>query len=256
MAAKVIGYTIQKGGPGKSTGVFNLAYLLASRGKRVLVIELDPQGTLRRFFGIEKPQTTSLQMLRGEKYHVVTVAENLDVLPATHELAVVELEAQSNPMWGAMLRDALDDVRADYDFILVDPPPSLSVLMTNTIFAADGLIIPVETEEEGYNGLLLLLNTMGETMGRIRKNWRIKDNVIAIVPTKYDSRRIHHREVLALLQQNYGSQLTAVVRDSVKYPDSTSAHIPIYQFAPDHAAPWEELADRVERWGRVKSNAK
>jgi chromosome partitioning protein len=255
MAARVIAYAIQKGGPGKSTGVFNLAHLLASRGSKVLVVELDPQGTLRRFFGIDKPDTTTLQMLRGERYHIVTVAENLDVLPATPELAVIELEAQSNPMWGAMLREALDDVRGDYDFILLDPPPSLSILMTNTIFAADGLIIPVETEEEGYNGLLLLLNTMGETMGRIRKHWRIKDNIIAIVPTKHDRRLTHHREVLALLQQNYGPLVSMVVRDSVKYPDSTSAHIPIYQFAPDHAAPWVELAERVERWGGVDSNA-
>ncbi len=247
--AKVIAAAIQKGGTGKSTLVFILARLLASRGRRVLAIDLDPQSSLTRSFGIEKPPTTSYDMLSGKPYTVYTVAENCDLVASSQNLAAIELEALGKPKWGYMLDEALGELADSYDYIIIDSPPSLGVLTTNAVLAADGVIVPVQTQEEAYEGLGLLLNTMSGVLGRGKK---LLDKVIAIQPTQYDGRTLHHREILELLRHNYGGRVTQPVKDSVSYADAAHMHQPIYQFNSKLADPWNELADRVEEWSGLE----
>ncbi len=248
--AKVIAAAIQKGGTGKSTLVFILARLLASRGWGVLAIDLDPQSSLTRFFGIEKPATTSYDMLNGKPYTVYTVAENCDLIASSQNLAAIELEALGKPKWGYLLDEALGDLLDSYDIILVDSPPSLGVLTTNAVLAADGVIVPVQTQEEAYEGLTLLLDTMSGVLGRGKK---LLDKVVAIQPTQFDGRTLHHREILDLLRHTYGDRVTEPVKSSVAYPDSAHSHLPIYEYAPKLAEPWNELADRVEQWAGLEA---
>lgn len=248
--ARVIAAAIQKGGTGKSTLVFILAHLLASRGHRILAIDLDPQSSLTRSFGVEKPATTSYDLLNGKPYSVYTVAANLDLVASSQNLAAIELEALGRPKWGYLLDEALADLQDSYDLIIIDSPPSLGVLTTNAVLAADGVIVPVQTQEEAYEGVGLLLTTMSGVLGRGKK---LLDKVIAIQPSQYDGRTLHHREILELLRHNYGKLVTEPVKDSVSYADAAHMHQPIYQFNPRLAEPWIELAGRVEQWAGMEA---
>ncbi len=252
--AKVIVFANQKGGVGKSTAVMNLAAVLRERGKTVLAIDLDPQHTLTDFWGVTEPQYTTYDLLMSDgewrAYETdINGYTNGPIIPAGDQLAAAELELMAgSPSWGLALTTALEPIKPHYDYILIDSLPSLTVLAVNAIWAADGIIVPCQTEIAAFNGMQLLFTTMSRTIGKIRKRYQMLDQVIAIQPTRFDGRIAHHKNVLEGLRQLYGDKVSAPVKATIKYSDGSASHLPITIYAPEERAAWDDLADRLERW--------
>lgn len=240
----VIGVPIQKGGSGKSTTVYEMAHIMAEEyGRRVLAVDFDPQASLSRFCGVG-PGPEALAMLTRRPWEAVRPqGHSFDLVPADQELAVAELTLPGqNPRWGDLLAKGLRQAKQQYDYIFLDPPPSLGLLTTNVVLASDALIIPTQTEEEGVQGLGLLQRTISESM---------TDDpppIVAVIPTRYDGRNNYHRDVLAGLKQAFGDLVTKPVKQTIRYPESTTMHLPIWRIEPELAAPWREVAQRLERW--------
>ena len=242
--AKVIGIAIQKGGAGKSTTTFELASILAEEyNRRVLVADVDPQATLTHFCQ-QAPYSTAYDLLRGQPWQPVRPRGfSFDLIPSSIDLAEAELVLTKHPTWGLLLKEGLTPVLDSYDYILLDAPPSLGLLTSNVILAAAGLIIPVQTEEEAARGMGLLLATMNNIT-------RTPPPVIAVVPTRYNAQSVYHRAVLDNLRSTYGALVTDPVKQSVRFPESTTMHQPITHYEPELAAPYRNLAARVESWAQ------
>ena len=193
MSAKVICVTNQKGGVGKTTTAVNLSYYLAKDNHRTLLIDFDPQGNASSGLGIEKTDTKKLGItmtevllgtaplasaIRPTKY------KNFDLAPTTPELANAEVEITNMQRKFVRLRDAVRSVETNYDFIIIDSPPSLSLLTVNGMIAADYLLLPVQTEFYALEGVAQLL----ESMKLVMKQANPKLKLLGVVATMYDKR--------------------------------------------------------------------
>ncbi len=252
---KVISVVIQKGGTGKTTTVRNLAVVLKQRGCKVLQIDLDPQASLTSL-SLEpdnetfSPQYTTLDLLLGREWQPYRLQSGgfdwCDTVVADIGLAQAEQDLLFRPDGFAnVLRDEIANagLREQYDYIIIDGPPSLGVLTTNAIRAADGLIIPTQTEEASLMGLVLLMNTIQH----LRPSKRNPLPIIAIQPTQYRGTKLHQHH-LERLQEAYGDTVCEPIAVSTKYGESDTMRLPLVIHAPQLAQPWVALADRVEGW--------
>jgi chromosome partitioning protein len=210
--SKVYAVANQKGGVSKTTTTRNIGAALAARGRKVLLIDLDPQGHLTLSFGVN-PLT-----LKQHAYHMLiddTVAlsdvllshsaSGIGLVPTNLDLSGAEIELQNDPIGGGnqALRSKIAPIRDRVDYIIIDCPPSLGLLTINALVAADGVIIPVQTQYLAYHGLQLLQRTIARVQKRVNPDLKIA----GILPTLYDSRAKHHQEVLGELRANYQSVL-------------------------------------------------
>jgi len=249
--AKVIAFAQQKGGVGKTTSTINLAAALMELGRRVLLVDLDPQGALSAGLGLNPMalERTIYNVLRQNSLGLAEVIQITDdgfhVAPANIDLAAAEIELVSEPGREYLLKEKLRPLQGDYDYVLIDCQPSLGLLTLNALSAADGAILPVETEYFALRGMELLFGTIKKVQARINPGLRI----MGILPTKYDSRTLHAREVLEELQRTYPEMLLkSVVPRTVKLPDSTVAGQSILKFntASVAADAYRKLASEVE----------
>lgn len=243
----------QKGGVGKTTTAINLCAALARHGKRALLIDLDPQGNATMGSGINKRQ------LEHSVYDVLirqaTVAQarqavesGYDVLPANRELAGAEVELVDLEQRETRLKDALEPVLGDYDFVLIDCPPSLSMLTLNGLCAAHGVIIPMQCEYFALEGLADLVNTIK----RVHANFNTNLQVIGLLRVMYDARITLSRQVSAQLEQHFGSKVfKTVIPRNVRLAEAPSYGRPGVVFDPSsrgaraYMAFGEELIERV-----------
>ena len=200
----------QKGGVGKTTTTFNLGVALQRLGRRVLLIDLDPQAALSVSAGIAIAQLTSsvYQALLDDEIDPVglirhTVSE-VDVLPATIDLAAAEVELVSVTLRELVLKDVISKLRSRYDHIVIDCPPSLGLLTINALAAANQVIIPLQCEYLATRGLTLLLRTLDKIKARLNRELRIA----GILPTMFDGRTTHANEILQELRANFPGQAT------------------------------------------------
>jgi chromosome partitioning protein len=236
--ARVITLCNQKGGVGKTTTAINLGAALAEYGRRVLIVDFDPQGAASVAVGVtaRDDQPTVYDALMNSSVNlpdvvVATALEDLDVAPANIDLSAAEVqlvgEVARETTLARMLRPVLDD----YDVILIDCQPSLGLLTVNALTAAHGVIIPLETEYFALRGVALLVETIAKVADRLNPRLKI-DGILA---TMVDSRTLHSREVLERVHEAFGSQVfDTVIARTVKFPDSSVAAEPILSFAPDH----------------------
>ncbi len=195
----------QKGGVAKTTSVASLGAAFAEQGKRVLLVDLDAQACLTFSLGVDPDEvsTSVNEALLGRATlaeATVTCADGVDLVPAVIDLAAAEAQLLARPGREYVLRELLDPVRAAYDVVLLDCSPSLGVLTLNALTAADGLVIPMVCEMLSHRGVGQLLDTVADVQRILNKDLR----VLGILPTMYDGRSNHAREVLGDVGQRYG----------------------------------------------------
>ena len=237
--ARVIAMCNQKGGVGKTTTTINLGAALAEYGRRVLIVDFDPQGAASVGLGINAldMEQTIYTLLMNPKADVAatvcpTATPNLDIIPANIDLSAAEVQLVNEVARESALARVLRRVEAEYDVILIDCQPSLGLLAVNALTAAHGVIVPVEAEFFALRGVALLVETIETVRDRI--NPRLK--IDGIVATMVDSRTLHSREVLQRLQEAFGDLVfdTRIGR-TIKFPDASVATEPILSYAPNHA---------------------
>ncbi len=249
---RIIAIANQKGGVGKTTCAINLGGALAAMGHRVLCIDLDPQGNLSVGLGVDlnsvdrgmaqvmvEPDVTLASVIRP------TRTKDLEVAPSTIELSAAEVELMTAIGRELALRDKLTaDVIDRYTHILVDCPPTLGLLTLNALVAADGVIIPVQTQYYALKGVAALLKIIKTVQTRL--NPRLQ--VLGLLPTFYDSRTILGRDMLESLRDLGDHQVfRTVIRQSVKIGEAPTAGVPItsYDARSDAAKSFMDLAKEV-----------
>lgn len=236
--ARVIAMCNQKGGVGKTTTTINLAAALAEYGRRVLIVDFDPQGAASAGLGImshELDQTiyTLMTNPRMDVHEVIehTDYEGLDVIPANIDLSAAEVQLVNEVAREQILASVLRPVRDEYDLIIIDCQPSLGLLTVNALTAAHGVMIPMEAEFFALRGVALLVETIEKVRDRLNPRLKIDGILITMV----DMRTLHAREVVDRLEEAFGDKVfRTMVKRTVKFPDATVATEPITSFAPSH----------------------
>ncbi|HXW45800.1 MAG TPA: ParA family protein [Streptosporangiaceae bacterium] len=253
--ARIAAVCNQKGGVGKTTTTINLGAALAEQGRRVLLVDFDPQGALSVGLGIQPHELDAtvynLLMERGVTAHDVVIktrVKGMDLLPSNIDLSGAEVQLVHEVGREFVLGRALQPVIPDYDVILIDCQPSLGLLTVNALACADGVIVPLMCEYFALRGVALLMETIDKVSTRLSPKLTI-DGLLA---TMYDSRTLHTREVLAGVVEGFGDRVFhTVVSRTVRFPDATVAGEPITRFDPacNGASSYRELAKEVlERW--------
>ena len=242
----------QKGGVGKTTTTYNLGSGLQRLGRRVLLIDLDPQAALTTYAGIYLPNVTTgiYQLLLDDSLDPLSVIREtpsgVHVLPASIDLAAAEIELVSMISREQVLKDVLAKLTARYDHILIDCPPSLGLLTVNALAAADQVIIPLQCEFLATRGLNLLLRTLDKIRARLNRDL----HVAGILPTMFDGRTTHANEILAELRTSFPGQVyDVVVKETVRLRESPAAGLSIMDYDPRHevAKAYMTLAEEVDR---------
>lgn len=257
--ARVIAMCNQKGGVGKTTTTINLGASLAEAGRKVLLVDFDPQGALSAGVrvpsaGLDRTIHTALfdRMLTGRDILVHTDFANLDLLPANIDLAAAEVQLVTEVGREQALARVLSPLVADYDAIIIDCQPSLGLLTLNALAAADAVIVPLECEFFAMRGVRQLFDTI--TMVQERINPRL--HVGGILATMFDGRTLHSREVIASIASGEHGDILfhTVISRTVKFPDSTVAQEPVTTFAPSSkgADAYRQLAREVLARGIVR----
>ena len=255
--ARVIAMCNQKGGVGKTTTTINLAAALAEYGRRVLIVDFDPQGAASAGLGINSQDLdfTIYNLLMSSKVSIRdaiehTKIENLDLVPANIDLSAAEVQLVNEVAREQALTRALRPVIDEYDVIIIDCQPSLGLLTVNALTAAHGVMVPLEAEFFALRGVALLIDTIDMVHDRL--NPRLK--IDGILVTMVDLRTLHAREVLERLQEAFGDKVyDTIIRRTVKFPDASVATEPITTYAPSHkgAQAYRRLAREVISRGDV-----
>ena len=249
--ARVIAMVNQKGGVGKTTSTVSLGAALAGYGRRVLLVDFDPQGAVAISFGInpKELELTIYTLLTDPECRVGDVihhsdVENLDLLPSNIDLAAAELQLVNEVGRESALQRALAPIMDNYDIILIDCQPSLGLLTLNALTASHGVIVPMECEYFALRGVALLKDTIDKVSARLNPNL----SIIGVVATMYDARTLHSREVLETVQQAFGDLvfITTIAR-TIKFPDAAVSGTPITVYAPESsgAEAYRQLAREV-----------
>ena len=253
--ARVVAVCNQKGGVGKTTTTINLGAALAEFGRRVLLVDFDPQGALSVGLGIQPHELDAtiynLLMERGTSPSEVidkTSVAGMELLPSNIDLSGAEVQLVHEVGREFVLGGVLEPLVPDYDVVLIDCQPSLGLLTVNALACADGIIVPLECEYFAMRGVALLTETIDKVSRRINPRLHM-DGLLA---TMFDSRTLHSREVLSRVVDRFGDEVFhTVISRTVRFPDATVAGEPITNFDPAStgASSYRELAKEVlERW--------
>ena len=237
--ARIIAMCNQKGGVGKTTSTINLGAALAECGRKVLLIDFDPQGALSVGLGVNPLQLdrTVYDVLMqsdvsAQDVMLKTDVVGLDLLPSNIDLSAAEVQLVNEVAREQTLARVLAPVTADYDVVLIDCQPSLGLLTVNALTAAHGVIIPLECEFFALRGVALLIQTIEKIRERLNPALELE----GILATMYDSRTLHGREVLARVVEAFGDKVFhTVINRTIRFPETTVAGEPITTYASSSA---------------------
>ena len=230
--AKIIAVTNQKGGVGKTTTAINLSALVAEAGKRVLLVDIDPQGNATSGLGkAETDSNTVYEVLLGEaparEAIVPTGFGSLDLMPTAIELAGAEIELVSVENRESLLKAALQELRDDYDYIFIDCPPSLSLLTLNALTAADSVLIPIQCEYYALEGVGQLVNTVKLMKKRLNPELRVE----GILLTMYDARTNLCAQVVQEVRTHFREEaFETMIPRNVRLSEAPSYGLPIHLY--------------------------
>jgi len=227
---KKIAFTNQKGGVGKTTTTVNVGAGLSLMGKKVLVIDLDPQANLTYSLKMRtsKLEKTVSDVLKGEveAREAIMTHGSFDLMPSSLELSGAELELANEPARECLLRDAIN-VLHEYDYVLIDCPPNLGLLTLNAFTAVEEVIIVLQSEYLALHGLSKLMNVIEIVQKRLNSSLE----VAGIICTLYDSRKNLNREVVGHIRDHFGSKVfKTVIRDNVALAEAPSHHMTIFEY--------------------------
>src|SRR5438309_1963565 len=255
--ARVIAFANQKGGVAKTTTTLNLGVALAEKGHSVLVVDLDPQGNLTMSQGWNPDEIErSMFDVLVHRLPITEIIREGEVAVAVSSIDLAGAELALSSMIGRerALEKALAPVREEYDFILVDTPPSLGLLTINAFVAATGVIVPVQCEYLSLRGLVQLENTLA----MIRENLNPQVEIVGILPTMYDKRTLHSREAVEILRENFGELVSNTkIRKTVRYAEAPVKGQSVLKYEPsgEAAAMYRDLAREVLNGAKARQHA-
>jgi chromosome partitioning protein len=254
---KVIAFANQKGGVAKTTSTLNLAVAFKERGLNVLIVDLDPQGnlTMSQGFNPDEIDRSMFDVLvhKLPVEQVIRTAE-VDLAVSSIDLAGAELALSSMIGRERALEKALEPIRGEYDYVLIDTPPSLGLLTINAFVAADGVIVPVQTEYLSLRGLVQLENTLS----MVRDNLNPKVEIVGILPTMYDKRLLHSREAVDILTENFGDLVYKTrIRKTIRYAEAPVKGQSVLAYDPNGEAAtlYRDLAKEVLNGAKAREHA-
>jgi len=256
-AGRVISFANQKGGVAKTTTTLNLGVALSEQGLKVLLVDLDPQGNLTMSQGLN-PDTIERSMF-DVLVHRLPIDEvihhvEVDLAVSSIDLAGAELALSSMIGRERALEKALAPVRDTYDYVLIDTPPSLGLLTINALVASNGVIVPVQCEYLSLRGLVQLENTLS----MIRENLNPSVGIEGILPTMFDSRTLHSREAVEILQENFGELVfDTKIRKTVRYAEAPVKGTSVLKYDPTGSAAqaYRDLAKEVLDAAKAREHA-
>jgi len=254
---RVISFANQKGGVAKTTTTLNLGVALSEQGQKVLLVDLDPQGNLTMSQGLN-PDTIERSMF-DVLVHRLPIQEvihhpEVDLAVSSIDLAGAELALSSMIGRERALEKALAPVKENYDYVLIDTPPSLGLLTINALVASNGVIVPVQCEYLSLRGLVQLENTLS----MIRENLNPDVGIEGILPTMYDKRTLHSREAVEILQENFGDLVfDTKIRKTVRYAEAPVKGTSVLKYDPSGKAAqaYRDLAKEVLDGAQAREHA-
>jgi chromosome partitioning protein len=245
---KILSISNHKGGVGKTTSAINIGAGLNKLGKKVLLIDLDPQANLSQSLGLINQSKTIYGALKGDyKLEPISVIDGLDVIPSTLDLSGAEIELSSEPGREYILKELIDGIKTNYDFIIIDSPPSLGLLTINAFTAADEIIIPLQAQFLAMQGLAKLVEVVEKIKARLNKGLKVGGVFI----TQYDGRKVLNRDVFETINLHFKSEVyTTKVRDNISLAEAPAQGLDIFRYNPksngaeDYMALAKEILER------------
>lgn len=247
---RTIAIANQKGGVGKTTTAINLSACLAEKGKKVLAVDMDPQGNMTSGLGVDKDsvENTIYNLIIGEakmeEVLIKNVLENLDIIPTNIDLSGAEIELLDVEEKEYIVRNEINKIKDNYDFIIIDCPPSLSMLTINALTAADSVLVPIQCEYYALEGLSQLIHTIELVQERLNKKLEIE----GVVFTMYDARTNLSLEVVENVKENLNQNIyKTIIPRNVRLAEAPSYGLPINMYDPKStgAESYRLLAEEV-----------
>lgn len=238
--SKVISISNHKGGVGKTTSALNIGAGLNKLGKKVLLIDLDPQANLSQSLGIIEHEKNIYGAIRGEyKLQPINIIKGLDLIPSTLDLSGAEVELSGEAGREYILKELIDPIKKQYDYVIIDSPPSLGLLTINSFTASDEVLIPLQAQYLAIQGLTKLVEVIDKIKKRLNKSLKVGGVFI----TQYDNRKVLNRDVVTTIKSHFKNEVFKTkIRDNVALAEAPTQGVDIFRYQPKSKGAEDYLA--------------